>query len=190
MRQGIGAITAFAGVVAIVTRGDVAALAGLDFVAGDLLILAAAIAWACYSVLYRDAVLSRASNLALFALVATAGAILLLPFALYEALAGLPMPVSGPAWGGIAGIVGFASLLAFTGFQFGLRTLGASTTGVFMYLMPLYGVLLAILFLGEPFRIFHVVGIALVLGGVALATLPAARRQPSNPSAGNVSSSQ
>ena len=86
------------------------------------------------------------------------------------------MPVTVSAWGGIAGIVVFSSLLAFSGFQYGIARLGASTASVFMYLLPAYGVGLAVLVLGEPFRLYHLIGIATVLGGLALATAPKRRR--------------
>jgi drug/metabolite transporter (DMT)-like permease len=39
---------------------------------------------------------------------------------------------------------------------------------VFIHLMPLFGAVLAITFLGERLAAYHLVGAALVLGGVAL----------------------
>ena len=53
--------------------------------------------------------------------------------------------------------------------------MGASLTGIFMYLMPVYGVVLAYLFLGERLQAHHIAGIVLVLGGVLMATLPPRR---------------
>jgi len=108
----------------------------------------------------------------LFAVVAAGGAMLLVPFAAVEWVLGLPLPATPAAWSGIAGIVFFASLLAFSGFQFGVRELGAPLAGMFMYLMPPYGVGLAVLFLGERLEAFHVAGIAMVMAGIILATLP------------------
>ena len=66
---------------------------------------------------------------------------------------------------------------------------------MFMYLMPAYGVVLAVSFLGEEFHPYHAAGIGLIMLGVIMATLPALRRpgrdvQPSVASPGNVSSSQ
>jgi len=40
--------------------------------------------------------------------------------------------------------------------------------GLFVHLMPVYGVILAWLFLGERLAGFHLVGIALILAGIAL----------------------
>ncbi|WP_421929845.1 DMT family transporter [Neoaquamicrobium sediminum] len=174
LREGIGSIIAFFGIVTIVLRGDPLALFSLDFNVGDLLFVAAAIAWATYSIIYRAPYLQKLSNASLLGLLASVGALLLLPVAMLEWLNGAAIPSTGSAWGGIAGIVVFASLLAFSSFQFGLRQLGPSLTGVFMYLMPPYGVLLAVVFLGERLEAFHVAGIALVMAGIVLATFPVA----------------
>jgi drug/metabolite transporter (DMT)-like permease len=35
--------------------------------------------------------------------------------------------------------------------------------------MPLFGSIMAILFLGETFHLYHAIGIALILGGLMLA---------------------
>lgn len=173
-REAIGSVVAFVGVAVIVLRGDLDALLTLDVNAGDLIFVGTAIAWAVYSILYRSPRLAPLSNLALFSAVAGAGALSLLPFAASEFLLGQPMPRTATAWGGIGGIVVFSSLLAFSGFQYGVRRLGPSAAGVFMYLLPPYGVFLAVAFLGEEFHAFHAAGIALVMGGIALATAPAA----------------
>ncbi|NMG38694.1 EamA family transporter [Chelativorans sp. ZYF759] len=172
-REGAGALIAFAGIATIVLRGDPGALLSLDFNLGDLVFVGAAISWAAYSILYRSGPLRAVSNMTLFAVVSALGALLLIPFAAVEWALGWPLPATGAAWGGIAGIVVFASLLAFSGFQFGVRELGAPLAGMFMYLMPPYGVGLAVLFLGESLEPFHLAGIAMVMAGIVLATLPA-----------------
>jgi drug/metabolite transporter (DMT)-like permease len=174
LRQALGSALALVGIATIVLRGEPSALAALDFNVGDLVFVAAAIAWAAYSLLLRSPRVGGVPNLALLPLIAAAGAALLAPFAAHEWWTGQPMPATASAWSGIAGIVAFSSLAAFLGFQFGVRRLGAPTAGVFMYLMPPYGVGLAVLFLGETFHLFHALGIVLVSGGVVLATLPAA----------------
>lgn len=174
MRETIGSALALTGIAVIVLRGDLTALLSLTFNRGDLLVLAAAVAWAFYSIRYRSPGLADLPNVTLFGLVAAAGAMLLLPFAAYDYLSDAAMPASAGAWTNIGGIVFFASLLAFSTFQFGVRTLGASLAGVFMYLLPAYGVLMARIFLGEPLHGYHLCGIALVMAGVILATMPAA----------------
>lgn len=169
-REILGIIIGFLGVAVIVLRGDPAALLSLRFNTGDLLFVAAAISWAAYSVLLRKNRPEGLNTLSQFGVIATAGALLLAPMALWEFLSGARMPVTATAWGGIAGIVFFASLLAFSGFQYGIARLGAATAGIFMYLLPPYGVGLAVFVLGEPFHPYHLVGIATVLTGLIMAT--------------------
>lgn len=173
-REAAGSLIAFAGVAVIILRGDPGALVRLDLNLGDLMFLGAAVAWAAYSIFYRDHALSRLSNLALFACVAALGAIELAPFAAWELASGAGLPVEPRVWAAVGGIIFFASLLAFSGFQFGVRALGPSLAGIFMYLLPVYGVLLAVAFLGESFERHHMLGIALVMGGLILATFPVA----------------
>lgn len=175
-REIAGIVLGFGGVAIIVMRGDLSALIELDFNRGDVMFVGAALAWAVYSVLLRGPRTAGLPVLSLFGLVAIAGTILLAPVAAWEFYSGARMPETWSAWGGIAGIVVFASLLAFSGFQYGVARLGASTAGVFMYLLPPYGVGMAVLVLGEPFERYHAIGIATVLGGLMLATLKWPRR--------------
>lgn len=180
-RESIGSLIAFAGVAVILLKGDSSTLTGWRFNAGDLVFVVAAIAWGWYSVLQRDARLAPLSNAALFFLVSAAGAATLAPAALAETLIGGMWPATPTAWRDLAGIVVFSSLIAFSGFQYGVRTLGAALAGTFMYLLPVWGVAMAVAFLGETFQRFHAAGIAMVLAGVVVATFPASllrRRQP------------
>ena len=174
-REVAGIVVSFIGVAAILFQGSILRLISGSLNPGDIGVVIAAASWAGYSIIFRGPRLSRLPIMALFGLVCAAGALLLLPVAAYEFLSGARMPSTGAAWQGIAGIIVFSSLLAFSGFQLGLRMMGASVTGIFMYLMPVYGVVLATVFLGERLQFHHVAGIVLVLGGVLLATLPARR---------------
>lgn len=174
LRELAGSLLAILGIVTIVLRGDLAALLALDFNAGDLIIMAAALAWAIYSILYRAPGLQQVSNTAMLGLLAAIGAVLLFPAAAVEWSVDATLPSTARGWGSVAGIVVFSSLLAFSSFQFGLRSFGPSLAGVFMYLMPPYGVMLAVLLLGETLQTFHAVGVVLVMGGVILATFPIA----------------
>ena len=172
----LGCLVAIAGVGVILFEGDATRLMGLSLNWGDLAILGCAVAWAAYSIVFREPGLGRLPAPAIFGLISGAGAILLAPFALIELLSGADMPTSIRAWAGVLGIVLCSSLIAFGGYQFGLRRFGPAVTSVFMYLLPVYGVLLATTLLGEAFRTYHAAGIALVLGGVILATRP--RKMP------------
>jgi drug/metabolite transporter (DMT)-like permease len=176
-RELTGIVIGFFGVAIIVLEGDLAGLAGFQFNSGDLLFIAAAFSWAIYSVLLKGPRTSGLPVSALFGVITIAGALLLAPFAIWEWGIGARMPSTVTAWSGIAGIVVFSSLLAFGGFQYGVARLGASTASIFMYLLPVYGVGLAVMVLDEPFHAHHAIGILTVLGGLVLATAPLGRKR-------------
>lgn len=171
----LGCLVALLGVSAILLGNQTDRLSDMQLNWGDLGTLACAIAWAFYSILFRTPSLASLPAAALFGMIAGCGALILAPLALWEWTIGADMPTTTKAWTGIAGIVVFSSLVAFGGYQFGLRRFGPATTSVFMYLLPAYGVLMAVIFLGEAFELHHAVGIVLVTGGVVLATRPRSR---------------
>ncbi|MEX0344135.1 MAG: DMT family transporter [Rhizobiaceae bacterium] len=171
-REAVGIVMAMAGIVVIVVKGSLELLLSLTFNPGDLIILISALSWAVYSVLQRRGEVASIPTLPALALISAVGAVWLLPFAIWEFSSGQEMPETRHAWGSIAGIIVFASLLAFSGFQFGVRHLGAPVAGIFMYMLPVYGVALAMIFLGERLEFYHLAGAALVMGGIVSATLP------------------
>ncbi len=175
-RELAGMVVAFAGVISIVLRGDPAALRNLSFNIGDLGILVAAISFAIYSILLKNSALQQLSPLALFGMIALAGALVLLPPSILEFIDGGPLPDSASDWWKIAGMVVFASLAAFFCFQHVVRVFGPATGGITLYLMPPVSIIMAMIFLGEPFEPYHALGIVLVLGGVVLASLKGRRR--------------
>jgi drug/metabolite transporter (DMT)-like permease len=48
---------------------------------------------------------------------------------------------------------------------------GANRAGQFLHLVPVFGTLLAMVFLGEVLRPFHVAGALLIFAGIYLATM-------------------
>lgn len=171
-RQWVGAFIAFLGVAVIVTRGDWHIFTSLRFNIGDLMILAAAISWAIYSVLGRKPQFMVISTFANLGLIALFGALTLLPMALWEWHNATTPIITQTALPGLVGIVFISSILAFGGFQYGVRKLGTVTAGFCMYLLPPYGVGLAVFILDEQLYHFHIAGIALVMTGIVLATWP------------------
>lgn len=172
LREAIGVSLALIGVVIIVVKGSLDTLLSLTFNMGDLIFVFAAISWAIYSVLLKAENLVPFQTLPLFMLIAAMGALLLFPFAVVETIWMQTFPVTMDVWMNIAGIVLLASLLAFSTFQYGVKVIGPSLTGIFMYLLPVYGVSLAVIFLGEKLAYYHLWGALMVLPGVIVATWP------------------
>jgi drug/metabolite transporter (DMT)-like permease len=50
-----------------------------------------------------------------------------------------------------------------------VELVGANRAGLFIHLMPVFGTLMAIVFLGESLVWHHAVGITLIAAGIALA---------------------
>jgi drug/metabolite transporter (DMT)-like permease len=113
-----------------------------------------------------------------FAAIIAGGLLVLLPFHLVEALAGeLPAVDLRSLWTVLflALVPGLGAYLAYGRIQ---RALGAGPTSLLMYLIPLYNGVLAYLLLGEELRRYHLIGAALVLPGIFLATRKPPARNP------------
>lgn len=65
-----------------------------------------------------------------------------------------------------------ASVLAFTCWNRAVAAVGANVAGFSMPLLAAFGTVLAMIFLGEQLRPFHLTGFAIILAGVVLATRP------------------
>jgi drug/metabolite transporter (DMT)-like permease len=167
-----GLVIGFLGVATIVLQGELSRLVALDFNLGDIGIAVCAFCWAIYSVMLRRGDLKSLPTLPLFALISAAGTLTLIPPMLYETFAFHALPTSGEAWLSIVGLAILPSVLAFWIYQVGVREAGPSVTGVFLYLIPVYGIALASLTLGEAIHVYHVAGLVLVIAGVVLATDP------------------
>ncbi|MBI4275230.1 MAG: DMT family transporter [Rhizobiales bacterium] len=170
LMQALGVMFGVAGVAIIVLEGDLTAVGSLDFNRGDLGMIAAAIAWAIYSLVLKRSALDAIPTLALFFAIAIAGMITLTSLMAYEAVTVGRFPITLNSWISILGLAIFPSVLSFSFYQYGIKTVGPSSTAIFMCLLPPYGVMLAVVFLGERLHLYHWVGFAMVLGGVILAT--------------------
>jgi drug/metabolite transporter (DMT)-like permease len=63
----------------------------------------------------------------------------------------------------------FPSLLSQIFFMRGVELIGPGRAGLFVNLVPVFGAMMAVALLGEPFALYHAAGLVLVLGGIALA---------------------
>ncbi len=168
--QVAGVVGALSGVLVIIFKGDPARLLAVTLNFGDLCMAFAAVAWAGYSIILKRPVLKALPTITVMAAVIFCGAVFLAPLALWEFLDGGGVPAVPRAWISIVSVAFFASVMAFSTYQHGIRKVGPGTTSVFMYLIPLYSALLASTFLGETIATYHLVGAGLIVGGVILAT--------------------
>jgi drug/metabolite transporter (DMT)-like permease len=174
-RQVAGMLISLAGILVILARGDPANLARLEFHWGDALILLAMPVWGVYSVLLKRRP-PELDGIAFLFVISAIGVVLLVPAFALEAYS------APPRWPGAEGIaaalyVGLAaSVGAFICWNRGVEIVGANAAGFTVHLLPAFGTLLAITFLGESFQLFHAAGIATILIGVVVATRAAPAR--------------
>jgi len=165
-RQLAGLALSLAGVASIISAGELATLARLALNPGDLLLLGGALLWAIYTVMLKWRPPLRALSF-LFCTVAAAAAFSL-PFYLWEIHAGGTMTVSPGTVAAIAYLAIFPSIVAYICWNHAVMALGPNVAGFFNPVIPVFGTLFAVTFLGEPLRLYHLAGFALVLGGVVL----------------------
>lgn len=164
--QGLGIALTIAGVVLTVTHGNPFALLESGINRGDGIMVIAILLYSGYTVALRNRPAMHWLSL-LFVL--CVGAMLLAtPFYLVEGIRdGFTVP---PLRGWM--IVGYGVLFPTLGSQLffirGVELIGANRAGVFINLVPIFGTVLAVLVLAEAFRLHHLLGLILVLGGITL----------------------
>lgn len=162
-----GILLSTAGVMTIISRGDITVLADLTINPGDLLMITA---MACYS--FYAALLKKkppVHPMTLIVVTIGLGLVMLLPATAWEFSSGYHLKADTTTLMSLAYVVVFATIIAFIGFNRGVELIGPNRAGPFFHLIPLFGSFLAIVFLGESFQMFHAVGYAQILAGIALA---------------------
>jgi drug/metabolite transporter (DMT)-like permease len=165
--QALGTLATMIGVATIAARGEWSRLATFAFNPGDLLLLLACVFYAFYTLGLRTR--PAVSGLGFLAAMAFAALLTSIPLFIIEIARGefiWPTPL------GLLLLV-FAALgpafLAQVLYMRGVQLIGPGRAGVFVNLVPLFGALMAILLLGEPFAEYHLFALALVVGGIAVA---------------------
>jgi drug/metabolite transporter (DMT)-like permease len=165
-RQLVGLALSLAGVASIVSGGSLQTFARLTLNPGDFLILGGAFLWAIYTVTLRWRPPLRALSF-LFTTIASAAAVSL-PFYIWEMWTGKTVTVTPAALATIAYLAIFPSIVAYICWNQAVAALGPNIVGFFNPVIPVFGIVFAVIFLGEPLRAYHLTGFALVLGGVVL----------------------
>ncbi len=162
-----GIIIAFAGVAQMILRGDWQAFDSLSFDRGDLIVLLAMFGFAGYAINIRKIPGEFSAIQSLFAVIIF-GIIPLLPFYIAETLIYKPMFFS---WQTILIVVTLSLLVSVAGMLMwtrGNQLIGPNRAAIYMNLLPLFGAILAVIFLQETIAVYHLVGGALIVGGMWL----------------------
>lgn len=167
--QLLGVALSLVGAVAVVARGDLSMLAAVELNRGDLWILAAIVLWAVYTVVlrWRPSGLSAVGFLAAMLLLSVP---LLLPVYLWEASVRGFFRLTPAAMLALAYFATIPSIVAYLFWNRGVAQVGPNKAGLFVHLMPVFGALLAVVFLDERLYTYHFAGAALIFGGIWMTT--------------------
>ncbi|WP_051688159.1 DMT family transporter [Desulfofalx alkaliphila] len=166
-RQVVGIFVSFTGVAMVVSGGNPDLLLNMTFNRGDLIMLGAPLAWALYSV-FGKKVMDYYSPLMATTYACVIGAVILFPFALWEGHSW--WTISPAAWGAIAYMAVFASVIGFFWWYRGVKALGAGRASIFINLVPLWTMVQAGIILQESIALPQLMGAGLIISGVYLTT--------------------
>jgi drug/metabolite transporter (DMT)-like permease len=169
-----GVAVSLAGVLSILSQGSLATFSGLQFNRGDLFVILSMLLWSIYTICLRwkPAGLHMLSFLFVIACVGDSA---ILPFYLGEMALGSTLVFTWTNLAAMLAVALFSSVLAYIFWNRGVEQVGASVAGLFVHLMPVFGTILAWLFLGERMHLYHLLGIALILTGIYVTSRGATR---------------
>ena len=163
-----GIVCGVAGVAVMLSRADPALLIRLDFQAGDFVALLAMCGFSGYALNLHRLPRELSGVESLFA-ITVAGTVMLLPFYLAESAVWKTVPISTASIGAIAALALLVSVFGNLLWNAGNHLIGPARAAIFINLIPVFGTVLAITFLGERLYFYHVAGGTLVALGLYLA---------------------
>ena len=166
--QILGMLVTVAGVVVVSVKADWQILRTLAFNIGDVWMLIASVFYAGYTLGLRRRP-AGVPALVFFTALAVVAFLSSLPLLAVEIATGTVQWPTPAGWAVMLYVALLPSLLAQILYIRGVELIGPARAGLFVNLVPVFGALLAVLLLGEPFAFYHALGLALVLGGIWLA---------------------
>lgn len=165
--QILGLVLSVVGIALTASHGELARLAALDVNVGDAMMMVALVLYGAYTVAlrYKPAI----SWQSLMLVLCGSAFLMSLPFTAWEIATERVVWPDAFGWGIGAFTAIFPSVLAQAFYIRGVELIGSNRAGLFVNLVPIFGTLLAILFLGEDFHLYHALAIVMVLGGIWLA---------------------
>jgi drug/metabolite transporter (DMT)-like permease len=130
-----------------------------------LFVIASMLLWAIYTIGLRWKPTGLHPLTFLF-VIASVGDTGVLPVYLSEMAMGSIMAFTLVNVLALLGVALFSSVLAYIFWNRGVEQVGASVAGLFVHLMPVFGTILAWVFLGERLHAYHALGIAFILTGI------------------------
>ena len=166
--QTFGVVLSTLGVLYLILKGDINHILELEFNPGDFWILLAALDWALYSVLlkFKPKELSSFE----FLIITTVIGVIILFFVFIFQDFGFEFNFveNKDVLYSLIYIVIFPSILSFYFWNRAIIEIGASKAGQSAHLMPIFGALLAYIFLDEVMQFYHIIGMIFIAIGIYL----------------------
>ncbi len=167
-KQLIGILFSSIVVIYLILRGELSNLLTLSFNHGDLWVVSSSVIWALYSVSIKF----KPKNLSDFEFFTTIVYIGLFWLFIIYKLMGYSfiadLSITQKYYPVFIYVSLFTSVLSFYFWHKGIHEIGANKTGQFTHLMPLFGAILAYIFLGERLHLFHIIGAIFIGFGIYL----------------------
>ena len=164
--QCIGVFVSFIGFLSIIIRGNILNLGSLDFVIGDIWMLGCVACWAFYSVMLKK-MPKEIDNISFLFLIFFIGNIFVLPFYIFESSVNNSFFLNEKYSFLLVLYVGIGpALISFLLWIKSIKIIGASKSGLFLNLIPIFSSLISIIFLNEIIKLFHIVGALLIFLGI------------------------
>ncbi len=170
--QGIGIVAALLGVVVMTAQGKWQMLAAMDLNLGDIFAFLAVIGWSMYGALLHRLPAELGLATTLFFIILT-GSIMLAPFYVVESIVFKTVPFSLLTVVVVLVLGIFVSVASILIWNAGIRSVGPNRASIFINLVPIFGIVFAMLFLGERLYPYHFAGGGMVFMGIALVILSA-----------------
>lgn len=170
-KRGFAALLSITGAVIVITRGHPLSIFQGGIGRGELLIFGCVLSWTLYSVIGKSA-MRGLSPLAAVCYSSVAGTLLLFVITLLCGDVGSALDYPSASWWAIIYLGLFATVVAFLWYFQGIQRIGPSRASVFINFVPVSGVLLAAVILGEPLTQSVLIGGLLVVAGSYLANSP------------------
>jgi len=171
LNQTLGIAVSTLGVIFLILKGDISRIFSLEFNNGDLLVILSSLTWALYSVVVKFKP-KDLNDFEFFATIVFLGFLFLLPIYLYQGYTlenELTIIKLNYLVFGYVSI--FASSLSYYFWHYGINQIGASKTAQFTHLMPIFGAILAYIFLDEVLQFYHILGVILIAFGIYLSLI-------------------
>jgi drug/metabolite transporter (DMT)-like permease len=168
LAQAGGIALSLIGVLVILLHGDLTALSSIEFNKGDIIFTVALAIFGLYSVLSLKR--PQIHGLSFVGFTFGCGAVCLVPLWIWELFTRPVMQLNAVNLLSLFYVAVFPSTLAYLCFNRGVQLIGANRAAPFFHVVPVFGSAMAIVFLGEHPQLFHIIGFALVLTGVFVAS--------------------